>query len=396
MLKAKDTIKAKATRVGSVSIITSGLDSNGELRDLRCPGRSEFESFFGYDLAAVKNEDGKEIVFKKTWDHQRIDKWVRGLMPDVFRFLDHRYPENAHPAYHWVLLNKDRLKLYVMKCPITGELLEEVKGLKSKTAGEHAIRIATKHKISSSVYKIGFRAAIERMKLEGNPPSESEAEPPKRKPKRPVKRGRTISSDDESESAESTTEDKLEDGAADEIADVATEDKFPVSLSADSGSRVAKEEIRDKDTDLFLKGEFDSDLEEIPPPEKWPQLVKWSRSPGFEEPDRKRMRQDFQTISTSDNETTVSGSPSRSPQLRPVTPSFSYSYDPVACNVGASTSTGRAASSSGSSTAITISSDQSRLGDYTPFSASIRRYIPPPLREGLHVPKSKRNVWESD
>jgi hypothetical protein len=89
----------------------------------------------------VKNEDGKEIVFKKTWDHQRIDKWVRGLMPDVFHFLDHRYPENARPAYHWVLLNKDRLKLYVMKRPITGELLEEVKGLKSKTAGEHAIRI---------------------------------------------------------------------------------------------------------------------------------------------------------------------------------------------------------------------------------------------------------------
>ncbi|KAF8173212.1 hypothetical protein K438DRAFT_1981060 [Mycena galopus ATCC 62051] len=382
MFKDKDTIKAKATRVGSVSIITSGLDSNGELQNPHCPGQSKFKSLFSYNLAAVKNEDRKEITFKKTWDQQRIDKWVRGLLLDVFHFLDHHYPENAQPAYHWVLLNKDRLKLYVMKRPIMGELLEEVK--------------ATKHKIPSSVYKVGFRTAVERMKLEGNPPSESEAEPLKRKSKRPVKRGRAISSDNESESAESTTEDELEDGAADEIADVATEDEFPVSLSADSGSRAVKEEIYDDDTDLFLKGKLDSDCEEIPPPDKWPRLVKRSRSPGFEEPDRKCMRRDSQTISISDNKTTVSGSPHRSPQLQPATSSFSYLYDPAASNVGVSTSGGHAASDSGSSTAITVSSDQSHLGDYTPFSASIRRYIPPLPREGLHVPKLKHNFWESD
>ncbi|KAJ6469985.1 hypothetical protein C8R45DRAFT_1105076 [Mycena sanguinolenta] len=179
--KETETSKFKATRVGSVSIITSGLDSKGELREPRCPSSSEFEALFSCDLAVVQTEKGEEIRFKKNWDQARIDKWMRVLMPDVFMFLDQRYPEEA---YHWVLLNKDRLKLYVMKRPITGELLEEVKGSKSKPAAEHAIRIATKHKIPSAVYKIGFKKAVERMKLEGNPASESENESPKRKHKR--------------------------------------------------------------------------------------------------------------------------------------------------------------------------------------------------------------------
>ena len=100
-----------------------------------------------------------------------------------------------------------------------------------------------KHKIPSAVYKIGFKNAVERMKLEGNPASESEDELLKCKHKLPAKRRRSILSDNESESAESTTEHELEDSAADEIADAAMSDEdFSVYLSADSGSRAAKEE----------------------------------------------------------------------------------------------------------------------------------------------------------
>ncbi|KAJ6469983.1 hypothetical protein C8R45DRAFT_937615 [Mycena sanguinolenta] len=191
------------------------------------------------------------------------------------------------------------------------------------------------------------------------------------------KRTKSISSDEASESAESSAEDELDDDAADEIADAATDDEdFPVSLSIDSGSRLVKEEK--EDTYLFIRDESNSDLEisEIPRP----QSVKRPHSPDLEE---------TKPINISDDETAF-GSPHRSPQLRPVTSSFSY--DPAANNL----SMPPVASGSGSSTTTTALSPPvtSRLGNYTPFSATVKAYVQPPPREGLHVPKSKRNIWD--
>ncbi|KAJ7831619.1 hypothetical protein B0H14DRAFT_2592566 [Mycena olivaceomarginata] len=319
-------------------------------------------------------------------------------MPDVFLFLDHRYPEEA---YHWVLLNKDRLKLYVMKRPITGELLEEAKGSKSKPAAEHAIRIGgfsmwyprtIARFLQLCKYKIGFKTAVERMRLEGKPVSESEDEPIERKHKRPQKRTKSISSDEVSETAESSVEDELEDDAADEIADAATDDSdedFPVSLSADSGSRLGKAE---KDTYLFIGDKSNSDSEEISEIPR-PQSVKRLRSPELEEISRKRMRRDSEPSSIISDDETASGSPHHSPRLRPVSSPFSYSYDPAVNTLSMPPVTSGTGSAT-DTTSLSTPPVTSRLGNYTPFSATVKAYVPPPPREGLHVPKSKRNIWE--
>ncbi|KAF8217043.1 hypothetical protein K438DRAFT_409593 [Mycena galopus ATCC 62051] len=141
--KAKEETGAKV-KVGSVSIITCGLDSQGELRDTKAPTGSQFERLLGVaGLAVVETPRTKEdLAFEIDWDHPQIDQWLRLLFPYVFEFLDARYRENRPPAYHWVLINKDNRTLFVMKRPtITGELLDRVKGATNRKWKEHGVRI---------------------------------------------------------------------------------------------------------------------------------------------------------------------------------------------------------------------------------------------------------------
>ncbi|KAF7334185.1 hypothetical protein MVEN_02324700 [Mycena venus] len=238
----------RMVKVGSVSIITVGLDSRGALRKSLCPTPSVFESLLSSGLAVLKTREGDALMFKKDWDQARIDKWLRTLFPYVFEFLDARYPDDAAPGYHWVLTNKDGRALFVMRRPIDGDLLDQVKGSSSRKLTEHAIRIATKHKIPASVYATGFEDTIESMMCGTTFASESESEdePPQRRSRKKKTKPVVAEDSEEDWTEHSESEDREGDDSQsqDQLGDAAgSEEDFPenpfeevkVKLEVDDG-----------------------------------------------------------------------------------------------------------------------------------------------------------------
>ncbi|KAJ6491003.1 hypothetical protein C8R45DRAFT_1137952 [Mycena sanguinolenta] len=379
MAASKSKKASKVVKIGSVTIITRGLDAEGNLRGDHCPKGSEFEGLLDLGLAVLKTAEAEDLSFKKTWDHPRIDKWFRQLFPAVFEFLDSRYPDDVQPAYHWVVLNKDRLKLYVMKrTGVDGALLDDVKGSNTKPAKDHAILPATKHKIPSAVYKSGFEDAIARMLRDGDPASESEEELPKTK-QRSQRGKKKVESISASESGESSQSESAESSEVDELDD-----------EGGLGKAASDNESFPAPIELFLaKNGSESESEEIPRTEalSYPQPAKRRSSQSLDRGAGKRVRRNSDVISISDGEPT---SADNSPRLRAAASSFNLLATPAPVST-ASTGPINSSPMLASSSALT----GSRLGGYTPFSATVRTYVPPPpAREGLHVPKSKKNIWD--
>ncbi|KAF7371908.1 hypothetical protein MVEN_00048500 [Mycena venus] len=370
--EGKSATTNRIVKLGSVSIITVGLDSHGVLRKTRCPTPSVFESLLSSGLAVLKTREGGVLTFKKDWDQARIDKWFRTLFPYVFEFLDARYPEDAAPGYHWVLMNKDGRALFVMRRPIDGDLLDQVKGSSSKKLTEHAIRIATKHKIPASVYATGFEDAIESMMGGTTFASESESEDEAPRQRSRKKKIKPVAAED---SEEDWAEDfESDDGEGDDL-------QLQDQLGDAAGS--------------------DEDFPEHPFGEV---KVKLEKNDG---------KSYIITIDDSDDVATFSDeetepfdrSPSPPLDLQPAS-SFQYSFDPslhLSSGVGAATITTApipasvvpvTTTTATASTASGSSSTSSGSSKYIPFSANVRRYSPPPPKEGLYVPKAKYNPWD--
>ncbi|KAJ7904881.1 hypothetical protein B0H13DRAFT_2334535 [Mycena leptocephala] len=164
-------------KVNSAPVITSGLDFEGKLRISKCLADPEVEGRVKRGLSAFNTRNDKDLLFDPKLPQQRIDQWLREVLHLLFEFLDRRYPEDAAPAYHWVLVGKSRHTVYVLqRTIITGEELEEAKGLKAQKRPEHAIRITTKNKITTSLLGAGFDDALEKVMAGQEFPSESEAE----------------------------------------------------------------------------------------------------------------------------------------------------------------------------------------------------------------------------
>jgi hypothetical protein len=102
-------------------------------------------------LSAFKAPNDQDLLYGPKWPQQRIDQWLREVLPLLFEFLDRRYPENAAPAYHWVLVRKSRQTQYVLqRTTITGEELEEAKGSNARKWQDHSIRIGEFYLIDRS------------------------------------------------------------------------------------------------------------------------------------------------------------------------------------------------------------------------------------------------------
>ncbi|KAF7371886.1 hypothetical protein MVEN_00045900 [Mycena venus] len=282
-----------------------------------------------------------------------------------------------------------------MRRLIDGDLLDQVKGSSSKKLAEHAIRIATKHKIPASVYATGFEDAIESMMGNTTFASESESEdeaPRQRSRKKKIK--------------PVAAEDSEEDWAEDFESDDGEGDDFHVACN-DSRGILDIINIEDPDDGA------ESNEQVTPRPSKWEDLnsrqssSKRSLSSGADQAGtkRKRTRRDSHGPAVPDEETeSFDRSPSPPLNLQPAS-SFQYSFDPslhLSSGVGAATTTTApipasvvpvTTTTATASTASGSSSTSSGSSRYIPFSANVRSYSPPSPKEGLYVPKAKYNPW---
>ncbi|KAN0093292.1 hypothetical protein V8E55_004076, partial [Tylopilus felleus] len=149
---------SKLVKVGTVMMIPFGLNPTGSLRSKKKPGKSELETYHQYGL--VVDADGeKDLEFNTSWSVVDIDMWFWRLLPKAFKWLDAR---RGPLDIHWVLLNSDRLNLFILTQPtITGKELDEVKGSASRSIMSRSIAIAPRIPISFTVYS-NWDSAIHR------------------------------------------------------------------------------------------------------------------------------------------------------------------------------------------------------------------------------------------
>ena len=90
----------------------------------------------------VEKERGRDIQFSPDWDARDIDRWLCGLFPKVFQWLDAYLGSPTEGSFHWVLLQKERRKLFVLeRAEMSGKDLILTWGPAGRKYLEYTIRI---------------------------------------------------------------------------------------------------------------------------------------------------------------------------------------------------------------------------------------------------------------
>ncbi|KAJ7856978.1 hypothetical protein B0H14DRAFT_2752089 [Mycena olivaceomarginata] len=139
-----------------------------------------------------KDPDGSPLAFSLNWTPTRSDQWIRDMFPspNVFQYLDLKYGSDAD---HYVLLAKDRQRLFVKQEVAGGEDFDDAKGASGRNYKESTVRIATRHKIPAAVIKEGWPDAIKRLENGEDVASESEEERKKSSGKAKAQKSRRAS-----------------------------------------------------------------------------------------------------------------------------------------------------------------------------------------------------------
>ncbi|KAJ7749835.1 hypothetical protein DFH07DRAFT_961620 [Mycena maculata] len=168
---------ARAVTIGSIQVYVCGVDD--EIRDTRCPKGQVTERLREQGLMVTKDPDGNPLQFDRNWLPIRVGQWLRDMLgqPGVFDYLDEKYG-NSDVTPHYFLVGKEKQRIYVMKTrPGGGEDLDDAKGTgTNRNYKDLAVRVATRHKIPSCVYREGWEVAIHRLRAGEDMPSESEDE----------------------------------------------------------------------------------------------------------------------------------------------------------------------------------------------------------------------------
>ncbi|KAJ7731741.1 hypothetical protein B0H16DRAFT_1468913 [Mycena metata] len=299
--ESKKKNSEQLVRVNNVQLIVAGLDATGELRCDKSLDIRELEKRSKFGVVAFETRSADSLEFGIKWSQKQIDKWLREILPLAFEFLDKRYPKDIE-GYHWTLVRKHGKQVFVMhRTNTTGQELEEAKGPATRKWMEHAVRVATKHKIPAAVW-MGFDDAIEKLMDGQHLASESEDEEDfKRQKSRrkalPKRRAATPLEESSSEASEGEEEDEDE-----EVTAPLTRRRRSTSSSA---SVVVKREGLERDLPFI---DDDSEVEEVFPQQlalNKGKSVKRSVSPSFErdEPSKKARSASYQSISSDEEDT---------------------------------------------------------------------------------------------
>ncbi|KAK7013585.1 hypothetical protein R3P38DRAFT_3005323 [Favolaschia claudopus] len=411
--KKRNEKKDKVIRIHSIQVMVGGLDVRGRKLRVKQPYSTEVvNDLRAKGLTAFETRDEGNLEFQLGWSQKEVDTWLREVLPLLFEYLDRCYPDDA-AEFHWVLLGKSKHTLFAMDRKVTGELLDEVKGAAGRGYREQTIRIATKHRIPEAAWK-SFDDALDAMTAGGDPiPSESESEselepPPKRRVQKSRSRSRSkvVAAQTSSADAESS-----EASAADADSDVEdVQDESEDSNNDDKSVKVKKE----IDDPLFLRDiDADSDVEEV-----FPQRLLWDGGDvsGGEAPSRKRSaspalvseqgskRARSGSAASHHSKFLVNDNSTSFPPPRPPASTLSGSLGTrkfLRTSDSISAPTFGAAAGTASTSAIhSITTgpapSASSVSSFRPTRAStgatVRKYVPPPPRQGLKVPPSE-SIW---
>ncbi|KAJ6485463.1 hypothetical protein C8R47DRAFT_1130278 [Mycena vitilis] len=391
-------------KVGSLQVITAGVNGEGKPRDDKCPNGPDVEDMADRGLAVSKSPDGEDLEFGLNWGFADIDAWMRAMLKPklgfgVFDFLDTRYggaPDRESDS-HWVLVAKHNRKIYVKRGPVDGELLNSVKGSASghRKYKEHAIRILTRHRIPfvlTQDWDVAVGRAMEEEVLKSESEAESTAKVKGGKGKARAKaKPRSVSSESsEAESSDSDPEVVAKDDVTGpprrssrfkdravvktEELDVDPADIVPRSPSSHSGHSVP-----------LFEPEIESEIEEITRPDEDDGSRKRSVSPSFdfafdEERTKRARSASYDAIHDSD----WYGYGEDDEHANPVSPFI----QPVTSTPANTTSaTSHAGPSAFGSLRSASTNNSAGAGPSTKPLARVRK--------GLQVPQSTSNIWRN-
>lgn len=130
------------------------MQSEGELNVIKWPSPTLVERYRKHELVVSKDD----LEFKESWNQKAVDQYLRQLFPKAFEWLDTHQGVPKDGEYQWVLVGKDRNRVYVVqKSLITGDEVNYYKGTKGRNYREAWVRIGEHY----SVLDIGCGTYLE-------------------------------------------------------------------------------------------------------------------------------------------------------------------------------------------------------------------------------------------
>jgi hypothetical protein len=116
------------------------VQDDGELNNDTTPDGEVEGNLETWDLAVLGAKG--TLWFCEEWNNERLDEWLREILPKPFSFLDSEYgaPMDAKKR-HWRLLESSRKRLKKHRSVADGYAFKEVKGTAAKAWTEYKIYI---------------------------------------------------------------------------------------------------------------------------------------------------------------------------------------------------------------------------------------------------------------
>ncbi|KAF8516283.1 hypothetical protein JB92DRAFT_3114333 [Gautieria morchelliformis] len=116
-------------------MLPDGISDDGELNNDATPDGEVEGNLESWGLAVLGAKG--TLWFCEEWNNERLDEWLREILPKPFSFLDNEYgvPADAKKR-HWRLLESSRKRLKKHRSVADGYAFKEVKGTAAAHPGD--------------------------------------------------------------------------------------------------------------------------------------------------------------------------------------------------------------------------------------------------------------------
>ncbi|KAF8532465.1 hypothetical protein JB92DRAFT_997079 [Gautieria morchelliformis] len=149
--RKRDIKVSTRIEVRGVIMLPDGISDDGELNNDATPDGEVEGNLESWGLAVLGAKG--TLWFCEEWNNERLDEWLREILPKPFSFLDNEYgvPADAKKR-HWRLLESSRKRLKKHRSVADGYAFKEVKGTAGKAWTEYKIYIVSCQPISPKIY----------------------------------------------------------------------------------------------------------------------------------------------------------------------------------------------------------------------------------------------------
>ncbi|KAM5540501.1 hypothetical protein V8D89_005959 [Ganoderma adspersum] len=170
--KKQATKSVKFQQIGSLLFLLCGMwahtdpysNNKIELRSDKPLAGPEEEELHqeGVHLLVDADATGCPLEFSPDWSIQAIDKWLHGLTPKLFQYLDLTYGvrDGIDDKYHWRLVRQQHKRMFLFsKELVNGTDLGKCIGGQARKKETFQLHITTRHPIDKAVW-MNFDRAI--------------------------------------------------------------------------------------------------------------------------------------------------------------------------------------------------------------------------------------------